>query len=559
MADSFMLKAILSAVDKISPTLKTVRGGINATHKSFRDLGSASRGLVGSMGLPTAISFAAIGYGALNAAKSALDYAGALQDTVDKTGMALQPLQELQTVFEAGGVAGEEFNESVIKLNKGLAEAAAGKDDGLASLLTKLRIPLRDATGHIRSVEELLPQLADAFEKNENPALRTRMAMELFGKSGAKMIAILMKGGNSLEEARRQAQRLGATLSDEATGRLDDLGDSFGFLGKQVRVQIAEAFGFAAPAVQAATEALSQWIGANKDMLQLKVGNFIKTVATSVQGWVESGGLERLSAAFMRVVEGIGEFVDAMGGMRNVLIGIGALILAGPVSSAVQLVMVFARMATYIVPLLLSVLPMVATAFLAVGRAMLANPILAVIAAIATAAFLIYDNWGAVSAWFIGLWDGVKATFAAFIGFVTNAFMSFHPLGIIIRNWEPIVAWFSSLWDRVKGFIEPIMSGARAIGGAIGSVFSGGASAPVAQGASALARQPTSPTQAGPTGSPLVARGALAGPQQPARLNGELNIRFEGAPEGMRVDPGRTNQPGVAVNPHVGYRSALSF
>jgi hypothetical protein len=51
MADSFQLKAILSAVDKISPTLAKVRVGINATHKTFRDLGSASRGLLGSVGI----------------------------------------------------------------------------------------------------------------------------------------------------------------------------------------------------------------------------------------------------------------------------------------------------------------------------------------------------------------------------------------------------------------------------------------------------------------------------------------------------------------------------
>jgi hypothetical protein len=154
----------------------------------------------------------------------------------------------------------------------------------------------------------------------------------------------------------------------------------------------------------------------------------------------------------------------------------------------------------------------------------------------------------------------VSATVGRFLDFVANAFMSFHPLGIIIRNWEPIVTWFSGLWDRVKGFIEPIMNGARAVGGFVGKVIGGGESTPVAQGASALARQPAAagPTAA-PLGSPLAARGALAGPQQPARLNGELRVRFEGAPEGMRVDPGKTNQPGLAVNPDVGYRSALSF
>lgn len=32
-------------------------------------------------------------------------------------------------------------------------------------------------------------------------------------------------------------------------------------------------------------------------------------------------------------------------------------------------------------------------------------------------------------------------------------------------------------------------------------------------------------------------------------------VRFENAPPGMRVDPAKTNQPGLSVSPSVGYRS----
>ncbi|CAG9172386.1 hypothetical protein CURE108131_23195 [Cupriavidus respiraculi] len=582
MADSFMLKAILSAVDKISPTLKTVRGGINATHKSFRDLGSASRGLVGSFGLPTAISFGAIGWGALNAARSAMQYSASVQDAVDVTGVQAEQLQRLQGAFRLGGLEAEAANDAIVKFNKGIADAAAGKDKGFAELMTRLRIPLRNAKGEIRSITEILPEFAAGLEANENHALRTRMAMEAFGKTGAKLLPTLTGGKDALIEMLSAQQTMGKVLSADSVERLDKLDETLGEIGAQYRTQTAEMFAFAAPAIMPALKALESWIAANQVLLQQKVGGYITRLATAFQGWVDSGGFERLGNGIVRVVDGISDFVDAMGGMRNVLIGIGALILAGPLSSAVQLVMVFARMATYVAPLLIGALSMVGTAIIAVGRAMLANPILAIVAAIATAAYLIYDNWGgistwfsalwasvrsnlvaawsAISAWLAELWNSVSATLTGFLGFVADALMSFHPLGIIVRNWEPIVTWFSSLWDRVKGFIEPIMNGARAVGGFVGKVFGSGDSTPVAQGASALARQPASPNPAAASmGSPLANRGALTGPQQPARLNGELRVRFEGAPEGMRVDPGRTNQPGLAVNPDVGYRSALSF
>ncbi|MED4373989.1 hypothetical protein P9216_24030, partial [Bacillus licheniformis] len=46
-----------------------------------------------------------------------------------------------------------------------------------------------------------------------------------------------------------------------------------------------------------------------------------------------------------------------------------------------------------------------------VGKAFLTNPILMVVAAIAAAAYLIITNWGPISEFFSGLWEGIK-TFA---------------------------------------------------------------------------------------------------------------------------------------------------
>jgi hypothetical protein len=560
MADSFQLKAILSAVDKISPTLAKVRTGINATHKTFRDLGSASRGLLGSVGIPAALSFAAIGYGALHAAQGALEYAGALQDASDKTGVAIEALQSMQTVFEASGVSSEDFIESVTKLNKGLAEAGAGKNDSLLHLFNKLRIPLRDANGQIRSVESVLPQLAAAFEKNENPAVRTRIAMELFGKAGAKMIATLKGGSKALTDAMNDAKRLGAVLSSDATGKLDDLGDSLGLLSRQVKVQIAAVFANAAPSIMAAVKSVSEWIGANKELLQQKIGGYIERVAKAFQGWVESGGFEKLGSAIIKVVDGIDAFIQKVGGLRNVLMGIGALMLIGPVSSGVQLAAVFLRIGTYVLPLLGTGIAVVARALFVLNRAFLVNPIIAAVAAIAEVAYLIYDNWGTIGPWMAKLWDGIKFVVSVAFDFIKSLLLNFTPLGLIVKNWEPIVTYFSGLWDRVKGFINPILDAGKTVFGAIGNFFSGGPPQPAQASARVLNAAPANPAAAGV--SVAGGNGPLSnalGQQGAAKLNGELTVRFEDAPAGMRVDPGRSNQPALSINPDVGYRSQLAF
>lgn len=609
MAKQAHLQAILSAVDRLSPVLGRITGAAMRTklglgvlntvnfsvaqrklgmlQKTFRDVGSSSRNVLSGLGLPASVSLGALGFGFVAAGRGALEYAGALQDAADNTGMAIGALQEYQTAFEAAGVSSEDFTTAVSKLNKGIADAAAGKDKGLASLMTRLRIPLRDAKGALRGVEQVLPELSDAFAKNTNPALRTRMAMELFGKSGAKLIAIMMKGGASLAEARGEAQRLGAVLSDQATGGLDDVGDAFGVLNRQVKVQTAEAFGVAAPAILAATKGLQEWIARNKDLILQRLSGYITRVADAFRGWVESGGIERLAAGLERLVDGTVNFVRSVGGMRNLLIGMGALLLAGPVSALVSLGAAVARVA-------LVALPMLGKAMLLVGRIFLLNPIGLVVTAIAGAAYLIYRNWSTVGPFFARMWDGIKGS-AMTAWNVLRFLFSWTPLGIVVNNWgaittylgelwtsitgavtggldavgkqlsdwdplhwvreawDPVLSFLGEVWDQVSVIVGPMLrlvgAGANAFGRALGSVAT-------------VAEQqfgPNSQQQYGPrfgTPTPLVSAGAMQGA---ARVQGDMRVRFENAPPGMRVDPGTTTSPGLGFNPDVGYRSMGSI
>jgi len=109
----------------------------------------------------------------------------------------------------------------------------------------------------------------------------------------------------------------------------------------------------------------------------------------------------------------------------------------------------------------------------------------------------------------------------------------------------------------VKPYIEPLMSGAKWLGGKLG--FDGGSASTgdVLRSGAASLRNWTLAQQTGvSTGTARVASGVLA--QQGAanaRLQGDLKIRFDGAPPGMRVEQAQTNQPGLSVTPSVGYRS----
>lgn len=103
---------------------------------------------------------------------------------------------------------------------------------------------------------------------------------------------------------------------------------------------------------------------------------------------------------------------------------------------------------------LTSTLGFVSKAVLFIGRLFLANPMLLAIAAIATAAFLIYKYWDQIKAFFIRLWNNVTKLFRQAWETIKALFLNYTPYGLIIQHWDKITAWFGSLWNKVKAVFK---------------------------------------------------------------------------------------------------------
>lgn len=633
MARQTHLQAIISAVDRLSPALNKIgantartkamltalggvnfarlRGVTNMVGKSLTDVGNAARNasqqllpLVGLGGL----GLAGLGVGFVAASRGAMAYSASIQDAVDVTGVGFEELQKLQGAFRLGGVEAEAANEAIVKFNQGMANAAAGKDKSFAGLMTRLRIPIRDAKGEIRALTDVLPDLADAIEKNENPAVRTRMLMELFGKAGSKLAGTLGQGGKSLRDLMAELDKTGMVLSKSTGAALDQVDEQFGELGHQSRILWAEIVGRGSPALLKLVERMRGWLSANRELLQQRIGAVVERVAKAFTEWIDGEGFEKLIAQMKLAWTVLGEFVDRLGGLGNVLKLLGALILAGPLASLVSLGGAIGRLGLVLVPLLGKGLVMMLGplgklfAVLKAGRvvmlgmsltlgqvALAAAPFLLAAAAIAAVAYLIWRNWDKVGPYLAGVWERIKAT-ATVAWNVLRFLWSWSPLGIVVNNWgaimswlgvfwdqlkgvvqaglalvdgllaswgvydvirrvwEPIVSFFGTVWDKVRGFVEPIIGIAGRVVGALGGAIGGAVGRQFGAQASGLDYGPR--LAAAPT--PLIQAGAM---QASAQVRGDMRVRFENAPPGMRVDPGKTSTPGLAFSPDVGYRS----
>lgn len=138
------------------------------------------------------------------------------------------------------------------------------------------------------------------------------------------------------------------------------------------------------------------------------------------------------------------------------------------------------------------------TAILWLGRALMLalraagiNPIVAVIAAIATAAYLIYRNWDKVGPWFARLWASIKAIFQGFYEFVAGIFTGDMGRAVsgLQQIWDGIIGYYRTIWNGIVGLfhwawdngiapvldklglLDPIIAAWQAFKEAIGSVL----------------------------------------------------------------------------------------
>jgi len=83
----------------------------------------------------------------------------------------------------------------------------------------------------------------------------------------------------------------------------------------------------------------------------------------------------------------------------------------------------------------------------------------------ALAAGLIIANWSTIGPWFQKLWKDISGFFTENYALIKTAIENFSPLEYIAEKWEPVAKWFEDLWARIQPYIDPIMNGIDKIKG----------------------------------------------------------------------------------------------
>jgi hypothetical protein len=573
------IEAVVSVNDRtagplavISARLRAIAGmsGMERIRASALGVQRSFAGVASSIGRVAAVAGvlgAGAGAGLVAMVRGAADTTGELDDLSKRLGMSTRDLQAFRYAAVASGQSGETFTAAMIRLNRGMAQAASGGNQELAGLFQRLGIDLRGANGQVRSAADVMPQLAQAFMRNENAALRTRMAMVAFGRSGEALLPMFTDGAEGLQRLTDTFRQYGYQFSDEEIARGASFGDTMDSLMVAVR-GTSDAIGARLiPVIEPLLQGLRDWIRANRELIAGQVGEW----ASAVADWLRQIDFGEVRDSLARFLEVARSVFDAIGGWRGVIVGLIAVI-TGPLIAA----------------------------FATMTAALLGNPIGAAIAVLVGAAALIYLHWGEIVDFFQGVWDGVVGAWNRFASseHMQEAGRIFGVVaGAIMTAWEPIEGFFRSLWSGITSaftaawevigpIVRMVVRGAEALAGITSGAGANPAFAPEAQQQRAQnearrgllggfydgpaidpdtgepAFQPMSRQPGGVPGFQPLYRQPGVAPAAPAQApQGEVRVRvdFDNLPAGARVQADSTGTGVQSPELDVGYATMGAF
>jgi hypothetical protein len=125
-----------------------------------------------------------------------------IERTAAATGLSAEAFQRLSYAAKQVGIDSDAMEKSLDFLAKTLGEAGGTGPEAheAAQKFAEFGIAIRDSSGHLRSTSDLLDEISNKMAAMTDPAQKAEMAMELLGKSGQKLIAILGEGSSSLHD-----------------------------------------------------------------------------------------------------------------------------------------------------------------------------------------------------------------------------------------------------------------------------------------------------------------------------------------------------------------------
>lgn len=418
---------------KLARTLKSAEQKIKAFGASIRKMGAALAG--GGLAVATPL---------IASAKAFASVGDALDEMSQRTGVSVESLSQLKFGLDLAGSSLEGFEKSLRKAQVNITDAASGSK-AAKQAFAALGLKISDLKS--LSPEAQFLAIADAIARIEDPTRRAAAAVDIFGRSGTELIPFLAQGSAGIERLKKEADKLGLTMSTEDARAAAVFADAIDRLLKSLRALSIQVGAALAPSLSRIADQFTAVTAAVRSFAAENPG-LITSLATVAAGMTGVGGaMVALGFAASAVGAGFGVVANAIKALLASLAALQAAVVASvganaAIAAAMKLTKVGASgaslaFAALAPPLRIvnTLLKLVETGFIGVA-----------------AALVIRSGLDKVKAGFVGAavaMRGVVATMAAVraaaVGMAVAVVSLGSPLTLIRRGFEGLLVTLTAL------------------------------------------------------------------------------------------------------------------
>lgn len=253
----------------------------------------------------------------VHAAEALAEYGEQIESAARSTGLSTDAIQQWNFAAKTIGVDGKDAVKSLSDLAQAQNKAVGGNKDAAAAFAS-IGISLSDLKKD--SPDQLLPKIADAFQRSADGAGKAAVANELFGESGQALIPLLDKGSSGLDDLGEAAQESGAIIGGDTIQQMAALQDELNLSKAKMDALTTSAKTALLPTIVALTGALSDNAALKPILL-----DFYSGVAEVVKGAAS------VLATFVVGAEQMGTALSTAAAIAN---RVGAADFSGAVAAA---------------------------------------------------------------------------------------------------------------------------------------------------------------------------------------------------------------------------------
>ncbi|HEK0745100.1 TPA: phage tail tape measure protein [Proteus mirabilis] len=356
---------------------------------------------------------------------------------------------DLETTAAAAGKLGDagiQASTAGTSLKSIFGRLAAPTSE-VSKALKEINLKTTDSKGNFREFTEILVEL-DKKTKGMGNAQRAGLFKKLAGEEAFSSLMVLADQASTgslqkliaeLKASKGEAQKVAGTMTDNLSGDMKNLQSAWEDLGIQIFDGIDSPLRQISQSITRVISKVGVWMKENPELAKT-----LMMIGLAIAGIITTLGILSLSIAAM----------------------------LGPLAAAKLSLSILGIKGGSALTLLLKPIKLLGSAFLGLGKAMLANPILLAIAAIAGAFYLVYKNWDTIGPYVYKVWDTVKKytaiawqalkdTIKSAWEAIKYIFFNWTPLGLIIKHWDSIVSYTQTTWTMIKTKISDVWEGIK--------------------------------------------------------------------------------------------------